>query len=166
MHQPGNWTAGRLVNGPINKEAQDGYRHWPWKPQGRCAQTFTAANQNDGTEALDQAQPSKRRIHVTKEARHQEIQRRPARAGLTRQLSDGKELSSRRKYGHSAVAEDDAEPAGDYATREGALEAIYLATSNDIKKGRGVTIRIDPPRPMHPPQGENRTVITAVAFAS
>jgi hypothetical protein len=78
------------VNGPINKEAQDGYRHWPWKPQGRCAQTFTAANQNDGTEALDQAQPSKRRIHVTKEARHQEIQRRPTRAGLTRQLSDGK----------------------------------------------------------------------------
>ena len=71
MHQPGNWTAGRLVNGLINKEAQDGYRHWPWKPEGRCAQTFTAANQNDGTEALDQAQPSKRRIHVTKEARHQ-----------------------------------------------------------------------------------------------
>jgi hypothetical protein len=45
--------------------------------------------------------------------------------------------------GHWAIAEDDAEPAGDYATREGALEAIYLATSNDIKKGRGVTIRIE-----------------------
>ena len=28
--------------------------------------------------------------------------------------------------GHWAVAEDGAEPAGDYATREGALEAIYL----------------------------------------
>jgi hypothetical protein len=39
--------------------------------------------------------------------------------------------------GHWAVSEDDAEPAGDYATREGALEAIYLAASNDIKKGRG-----------------------------
>src|SRR4029077_17912478 len=55
--------------------------------------------------------------------------------------------------GHWAIAEDDAEPAGDYATREGALEAIYLATSNDIKKGRGVTIRIDPPRPMPPKEG-------------
>ena len=47
--------------------------------------------------------------------------------------------------GYWAVSEDDAEPAGDYATREGALEAIYLAASNDIKKGRGVTIRTDPP---------------------
>jgi hypothetical protein len=47
--------------------------------------------------------------------------------------------------GHWAISEDNAEPAGDYATREGALEAIYLAASNDIKKGRGVTIRIDPP---------------------
>jgi hypothetical protein len=36
------------------------------------------------------------------------------------------------------VSEDDAEPAGDYATRERALEAIYLAASNDIKKGHGV----------------------------
>ena len=36
--------------------------------------------------------------------------------------------------GHWAIAEDGAEPAGDYATREGALEAIYLAASNDIKK--------------------------------
>ena len=43
--------------------------------------------------------------------------------------------------GRWAVAEDDAEPAGTYATREGALEAIYLAASNDIKKGLGVTIR-------------------------
>ena len=33
-------------------------------------------SQNDGAEALDQAKPRKRRIHVTKEARHQEIQRR------------------------------------------------------------------------------------------
>ena len=48
--------------------------------------------------------------------------------------------------GNWAISEDTAEPAGDYATREGALEAIYLAASNDIKKGLGVTtIRIDPP---------------------
>jgi hypothetical protein len=39
--------------------------------------------------------------------------------------------------GHWAVAEDGAEPAGDYATREGALEAIYFAASNDIKSGHG-----------------------------
>ena len=51
--------------------------------------------------------------------------------------------------GHWAVAEDGAEPAGDYATREGALEAIYLAASNDIKKGRGVTIRMSLRRRMH-----------------
>ena len=37
--------------------------------------------------------------------------------------------------GHWAVTEDGAEPAADYATREGALEAIYLAASNDIKSG-------------------------------
>jgi hypothetical protein len=55
MHQPGNWTAGRLVNGPVqfNKGAEDGYRHWPWEPQGRRPPTFTAPNQNDGSEALD-----------------------------------------------------------------------------------------------------------------
>ena len=55
--------------------------------------------------------------------------------------------------GRWAVAEDDAEPAGTYATREGALEAIYLAASNDIKKGLGVTIRIDPPAPDEPATG-------------
>jgi hypothetical protein len=46
-------------------------------------------------------------------------------------------------------------PDGDYATREGALEAIYLAASNDIKKGHGVTIRIDPPAPDAPATGGN-----------
>jgi hypothetical protein len=46
---------------------------------------------------------------------------------------------------HWRVAEDGAEPAGDYATREGALEAIYLAASNDVKSGYGITIRIEPP---------------------
>ena len=53
---------------------------------------------NDGTEALDQAQPIKRRVHVAKKSSTKKIQRRPAREGLTRQLSDGKELSSCRKY--------------------------------------------------------------------
>jgi hypothetical protein len=51
--------------------------------------------------------------------------------------------------GHWAVAEDGAEPAGDYATREGALEAIYFAASNDIKSGHGVTIRSTRRHRMH-----------------
>jgi hypothetical protein len=55
--------------------------------------------------------------------------------------------------GRWAVAEDDAKPAGDYTTREGALEAIYLAASNDIKKGLGVTIRIEPPAADEPATG-------------
>jgi hypothetical protein len=55
--------------------------------------------------------------------------------------------------GNWAFAEDDAKPAGNYATREGALEAIYLAASNDIKSGHGVTIRIDPPPPDAPATG-------------
>ena len=55
--------------------------------------------------------------------------------------------------GHWAVAEDGAEPAGDYATREGALEAIYLAASNDIKSDHGVSIRIEPPPPDAPATG-------------
>jgi len=46
--------------------------------------------------------------------------------------------------GKWAVAEDDAKPMGNYATREGALEAVYLAASNDIKSGHGVIIRIEP----------------------
>jgi hypothetical protein len=52
-----------------------------------------------------------------------------------------------------AIAEDDTAAAGNYATREGALEAIYLAASNDIKKGLGVTIRIDPPAANEPATG-------------
>jgi hypothetical protein len=47
--------------------------------------------------------------------------------------------------GHWAIAQGRENPVGDYATREGALEAIYLAASNDIKYGHGITIRIDPP---------------------
>jgi hypothetical protein len=47
--------------------------------------------------------------------------------------------------GKWAVTEDNSQPSGNYATREGALEAIYLAASNDIKLGHGVTIRIEPP---------------------
>jgi hypothetical protein len=43
--------------------------------------------------------------------------------------------------GHWTISEDDTPPAGDYATREGALEAVYLAASNDIESGHGVTIR-------------------------
>jgi hypothetical protein len=54
---------------------------------------------------------------------------------------------------HWRVSDDGSEPAGDYATREGALEVVYLAASNDIKSGHGVTIRIDPPEPDAPAIG-------------
>jgi hypothetical protein len=54
---------------------------------------------------------------------------------------------------HWRISEDDSPPAGDYATREGALEALYLAVSNDIKSGHGITIRIEPPSPDAPATG-------------
>lgn len=38
-------------------------------------------------------------------------------------------------------------PEGEYAAREGALEAVYLAASNDVKKGLAITIKIDSPAP-------------------
>lgn len=37
------------------------------------------------------------------------------------------------------VSQNNNRPEGSYATREGAFEAVYLAASNDIKKGHGVT---------------------------
>ena len=40
--------------------------NWAWQPQRRRAQTFAASNQTYGTKALDQAQQSKRRVHVQK----------------------------------------------------------------------------------------------------
>jgi hypothetical protein len=54
---------------------------------------------------------------------------------------------------HWRVSEDNSTPGADYATREGALEVVYLAASNDIKKGHGVTIRIEPPAPDEPATG-------------
>ncbi len=44
-----------------------------------------------------------------------------------------------------AISENESKPEGSHATREGALEAVYLAASNDIKKGLGIAIVIDPP---------------------
>ena len=80
---------------------------------------------------------------------------RNTKASVVSAANDALEKSCRvvGSTGHWAVSEDNAEPAGDYATREGALEAIYLAASNDIKKGRGVTIRIAPPPPDTPATG-------------
>jgi len=45
------------------------------------------------------------------------------------------------------IAHNQGAPEGDYPTREGALEAVYLAASNDIKKGRAITITVDGPAP-------------------
>jgi hypothetical protein len=46
-----------------------------------------------------------------------------------------------------AISQNKGTPEGSYATREGALEAAYLAASNDIKRGFGVSITVDAPRP-------------------
>jgi hypothetical protein len=54
----------------------DGYR--TRHAQGGSQETLTAADQSDGTEALDEAKPLQRRIHVAKEDRHEKIQRRPS----------------------------------------------------------------------------------------
>jgi len=54
---------------------------------------------------------------------------------------------------HWKISENESAPAGDYATREGALEALYLAVSNDIKSGHAITIRIEPPSPDAPASG-------------
>ena len=45
------------------------------------------------------------------------------------------------------IVHNESKPDGDYPTREGALEAVYLAASNDIKKGYAITITVDPPGP-------------------
>jgi hypothetical protein len=51
------------------------------------------------------------------------------------------------------VSQNKNRPEGSYATREGAFEAVYLAGSNDIKKGHGVTITVEPPRADKPATG-------------
>ncbi len=51
-----------------------------------------------------------------------------------------------RNAGGWAISQNKGAPEGTYATKEGAFEAVYLAASNDIKKGLGVAITIEPPR--------------------
>ncbi len=38
-----------------------------------------------------------------------------------------------------AISQNNGKPEGAYITKEGAFEAVYLAASNDIKKGLGVS---------------------------
>jgi hypothetical protein len=51
-----------------------------------------------------------------------------------------------RSAGGWAISQNKEAPVGTYATKESAFEAVYLAASNDIKKGHGVSITIAPPR--------------------
>jgi hypothetical protein len=44
-----------------------------------------------------------------------------------------------------AVSHNQAAAEGSYATREGALEAVYLAATNDIKRGAAITIVVEAP---------------------
>jgi hypothetical protein len=53
-----------------------------------------------------------------------------------------------------AISQNKGKPDGSYATREGALEAAYMAASNDIKRGLGVSITVEPPRPGEPAMGQ------------
>ena len=50
-----------------------------------------------------------------------------------------------RANGGWAISQNKGKPEGSFPTREGAFEAVYLAASNDIKKGVGIAITIDPP---------------------
>jgi hypothetical protein len=56
-----------------------------------------------------------------------------------------------------AIRQNDGEPAGNYASREAALEVAYAAASNDIKKGNGITITVQPPLPGQSALGSNPT---------
>jgi hypothetical protein len=52
-----------------------------------------------------------------------------------------------------AISQNMSQPEGSYATKEIAFEAAYLAASNDIKKGLGISITVDPPRRGDPVMG-------------
>jgi hypothetical protein len=52
-----------------------------------------------------------------------------------------------RANGGWGISQNQGKTEGSYSTREGAFEAVYLAASNDIKKGAGITITVDPPAP-------------------
>jgi hypothetical protein len=58
-----------------------------------------------------------------------------------------------RSEGGCGIWQNKNKPEGSHATREGAFEAVHLAASNDIKKGRGVSITIEPPRVDEPAMG-------------
>jgi hypothetical protein len=51
------------------------------------------------------------------------------------------------RNGSWAVAHNNGEPEGSYATREGAFEAACLAASNDIKRGAAISITVARPAP-------------------
>jgi hypothetical protein len=56
-----------------------------------------------------------------------------------------------------AIRENEGQPQGNYASREAALEVVYAAASNDIKKGSGLSITVDPPAPGQSAIGSNPT---------
>jgi hypothetical protein len=51
-----------------------------------------------------------------------------------------------RGNGGWAISHNEGKPEGNYPTKEGALEVAYLAASNDIRKGAGIAITVEPPR--------------------
>lgn len=49
-----------------------------------------------------------------------------------------------RANGGWAISHNRGQPEGSYPTKEGAFEVVYLAASNDIKKGVGIAITVEP----------------------
>jgi hypothetical protein len=50
-----------------------------------------------------------------------------------------------RANGGWAISHNEGRAKGSYPTKEGAFEVVYLAASNDIKKGAGIIITVEPP---------------------
>ena len=61
----------------------NGDGHWQRLTQGRSQEAVTTADQNDGPEDMDKAQPHERRVLVSEKAGREEIQGRSARAVLS-----------------------------------------------------------------------------------
>ena len=50
-----------------------------------------------------------------------------------------------RGNGGWAISHNEGKPKGNYPTKEVALEVVYLAASNDVKKGAGIAISVERP---------------------
>ncbi len=68
--------------------------------QGSGTKTLAAQNQDDGTEALDQAQPHQRRVHVGEKAERKEVQGCTPRKDLKRIAAVGSVETAQARTDH------------------------------------------------------------------